>query len=26
VPVFQQQTAAILGQAAEKWPELRKHP
>jgi YHS domain-containing protein len=26
VPVFRQQTAAILGQAAEKWPELHKHP
>jgi YHS domain-containing protein len=26
VPFFQQQTAAIVDKAAEKWPELRQHP
>jgi YHS domain-containing protein len=26
VPLFQQQTAAIIGKATENWPELRQHP
>lgn len=26
VPLFQQQTAAIIGKATENWPELHKNP